>query len=86
MLPLINVYHELQLVHVCKPETLVNRNVLYKICSVLCVLEQPTVDNSNEGSHKRVAQLGANGSIRLRPVLFKSISELNAVMIQCCSL
>ena len=56
--------------------------VLYKICSVLCVLEQPTVDNSNEGSHKRVAQLGVNGSIRLRPVLFKSISELNACIME----
>jgi hypothetical protein len=44
--------------------------VLCKSCSVLpCVLEQPRVDNSSDGSSKRGSQLGTIGPIGLRPPL-----------------
>lgn len=49
---------------------------------LLCVVEEPIVNNSNEGSLKRGVQLEANGPIRLSPVLFKSISELNACIME----
>ena len=48
--------------------------ILCKSCSVLlCVLEQPRVDNSNAGSLKRGAQLGAIDPIAIRLCLYTQI-------------
>ena len=61
--------------------------VLCKICNVLlCVLEQPRVDNSNTGTLMRGVQLGAFGLISVTPVQYAIVRLLLKNHYSMCNL